>query len=238
MFSTLPVKEVRAAEGAPVGADFWPYTVPSVDALLRQGLTLDAITVLVGENGAGKSVLIESIAAAYGFPVEGGSRWHQRDSIEGRSAFGNALQVVKGVSSGAAGLFFRAETVHSLAGYLAGTGSARGEQMLQSSHGESALELVEAHSGEGGLWIFDEPESGLSFEGQLKLLVLLKEHVDGGGQVVLCTHSPMLMNMAGARILEIGDWGIREVAAEDLEVLGHWRSFMQSPERYLRHLYR
>lgn len=232
----LPLKEIRASDDAPVGSAVWPYTVPSVDALLRQGLVLGQTTVIVGENGAGKSVLIESIAAAYGFPLEGGSRWYQRHSIEGASAFGDALTLVKGPSGGAKGLFFRAETVHSLAGYLVGSQSGLGEQMLRSSHGESALELVESCRGEGGLWIFDEPESGLSFEGQLRLLVLLKEHMDAGGQVLLCTHSPLLMHLPAAKIIEVGPWGLRESSPDELEVLDHWRSFLQDPLRYLRHL--
>lgn len=213
----------------------WPYTVPSVRHVLNEGLSFSDLTIIVGENGAGKSVLLESLADAYGFPLEGGTLAEQRDSVEGESAFGEHLQLVRGAAGTRDGLFFRAETAHSFQTYLQGQGSPRGKKLLLQSHGESALSLIESSKIGSGLWLFDEPESGLSFQGQLFLINLLMEHIKGGGQVILCTHSPLLMALDGAVLLEIGDWGIRQKTYEELETITLWRSFLQSPGRFLRH---
>lgn len=118
MFSTLPIKEITLTPPPGAHTDVWPYNVPSVRFLAKHDLQLSQVTVIVGENGAGKSVLIESIAEAFGFPLGGGTTWEQRGSVEGASAFGEYLSLARGISRGGGGLFFRAETVYGLVEYL------------------------------------------------------------------------------------------------------------------------
>lgn len=234
--SSLPLRSITAGDPVPPKErSRWPFTVPSVQALL-QGLDLAPFTLIVGENGAGKSVIIEAIAQAYGLPAEGGTSWDYRESVEQNSNLASHLQLVKGAAKSRGGLFFRAETVHSLVAHRVRLKSSIAHRYLRQSHGESALSMIEAAASRGGLWIFDEPESGLSFTGQLQLLVLLQDHVDAGHQVLMCTHSPVLMGAPGAKILEIGEWGLRSTALDDLETLHHWRAYLDSPQRYLRHL--
>ena len=85
--------------------------------------------------------------------------------------------------------------------------------------------------------MLDEPESALSFSGCLSLLAILKDRLDeGGSQVILSTHSPLLAALPGATIYEVGEWGLRETAWEDLALVRSWRSFLDAPERFLRHL--
>lgn len=234
--STLAIRSVRAAFDAEVNPAVWPFTVPSVRALLR-GVDFSPLTVIVGENGAGKSVLVEALAAAYGLPAEGGTSWDQREGVEGENVLAQQLELARGASGSRGGLFFRAEAVHSLVDFRVRAGSELAERYVKQSHGESVLDMLVAASVRGGLWILDEPESGLSFEGQLKLISLINSHRAEGGQVVMCTHSPLLMQIEGAAVLEIGEWGIREVAVDDLEVVDHWKRFLDEPERYLRHLH-
>lgn len=234
MISSLPLRKIQGLQPAPPG-DVWPFTIPSVRSILEDGLIFAPITVIVGENGAGKSVLLESVAEAFGFPLEGGSLAEQRESIEGKSALGDYLQLVRGASRTRDGLFFRAETAHSFQDFLASRGSDRGKALLNQSHGESSLALIGSSTVGQGLWILDEPESGLSFQGQLTLLQLLLDHVRAEGQVILCTHSPVLMAVRGALLLEIGEWGIRPTEYEELESVALWRSFLQAPERFMRH---
>lgn len=105
MISSLPLRKIQGLEPAPPG-DIWPFTVPSVRSILENGLTFAPITVIVGENGAGKSVLLESMAEAFGFPLEGGGLAEQRESTEGKSALGDYLQLVRGASRTRDGLFF------------------------------------------------------------------------------------------------------------------------------------
>ncbi|WP_237203781.1 AAA family ATPase [Rothia endophytica] len=234
--SSLPLRSITSGDPVPPEErSRWPFTVPSVQALLG-GLDLAPFTIIVGENGAGKSVIIEAIAQAYGLPAEGGTSWDQRESVEQDSNLASYLQLIKGAAKSRDGLFFRAETVHSLVAHRVRLESSIAHRYLHQSHGESALAMIEAAASRGGLWIFDEPESGLSFAGQLKLLALLQDHVDAGHQVLLCTHSPVLMAAPGAKILEIGEWGLRPTALDDLEALNHWRAYLDSPQRYLRHL--
>jgi predicted ATPase len=87
------------------------------------------------------------------------------------------------------------------------------------------------------VYFLDEPEAALSFQSSLALLALLNMMREEGSQVIVSTHSPIIASLPGATILELGDHGIRVVQhAEDLALIQHWRSFLVSPERYLRHL--
>ena len=106
------------------------------------------------------------------------------------------------------------------------------------SHGESFNALLDSSRFRGdGLFVLDEPESALSFGAELRLLGQLMEMSQGGtAQIILSTHSPVLASFPGARVLELGDWGWRETQWDDLEVVSHYRGFLDSPERYLRHL--
>ena len=105
------------------------------------------------------------------------------------------------------------------------------------SHGESFLELAVDRFRGRGLWVLDEPESALSFAGCLSLLAVLKDLLaEGSSQVIMSTHSPVLAALPGAQILEVGPWGLRQQEWSDLDLVSNWRSFLDSPERYLRHL--
>ena len=107
----------------------------------------------------------------------------------------------------------------------------------EMSHGESFLELAADRFRGRGLWALDEPESALSFSGCLRLLSVLKGLLaDGRSQVIMSTHSPLLAALPGAEILEVGTWGLRRRTWEELDLVENWRSFMSSPERFLRHL--
>ena len=97
----------------------------------------------------------------------------------------------------------------------------------------SILTLIEHRFGKPGLYVMDEPESALSFRGQLRLLRLIHDGLEGGSQFVLATHSPLLMRMPGATIYELGDDGIRSCDFDDLTVVNLWRRFLAAPERLL-----
>ena len=104
------------------------------------------------------------------------------------------------------------------------------------SHGESFLAVLETRFDGGGFYCLDEPEAALSFSSTLALIAVLQRVVAAKGQVLCATHSPVLASLPGARILEVGDWGLRETTWEDLELVGHWKRFLDAPQAYLRHL--
>ena len=195
---------------------------------------------LVGENGTGKSTLVEAVAMAYGLNPEGGSTGAQHRTYESESGLSQHLRCLRGAGASRWGFFLRAETTRSFFTYLESNrlASTRDPYFHALSHGESFLALLDSSrfSG-GGLFVLDEPESALSFTAQLRLLGQLIDMArTGTAQVLLSTHSPVLAALPGARLLELGDWGYRETTWDELEVVDHYRRFLDAPERYLRHL--
>ena len=234
-----PVVSVRPSDDAPPAGGEWPTNIPAVAQVLRDGLELDpGVTFLVGENGSGKSTLVEGIAIAYGLSPEGGSRQAQHRTRPTESPLSEWLRLQRGVGANRWGFFLRAETMHSFYTYLEENPSTSGPDVPfhEMSHGESFLALLESRFDEPGFYCLDEPEAALSFNSTLALIAVLRRIADEGGQVLCATHSPVLAALPGARILEVGDWGVRPAEWDDLEIVNHWRSFLDGPERYLRHL--
>jgi predicted ATPase len=104
------------------------------------------------------------------------------------------------------------------------------------SHGEGFLALLGRRASPHGFYLLDEPDAALSFTGTLSLVAMLSDLVAGGAQVVVATHSPVLAALPGARLLEVGDWGLREAEWTALELTANWRDFLQDPESFLRYL--
>lgn len=233
-----PVVSVRPTDDAPTSTAGWPTSIAAVAQVLREGIELDpGVTFLVGENGSGKSTIVEGVAIAYGLSPEGGSRFARHSTRPTESQLSEWLRLRRGVGASRWGFFLRAETMHSFYTYLEENPSPNGDVAFhEMSHGESFLALLESRFDEPGFYCLDEPEAALSFGSTLALIAVLQRIVSEGGQVLCATHSPVLAAFPGAKILEVGDWGIRPAEWNDLEVVNHWRSFLQDPPRYLRHL--
>jgi predicted ATPase len=237
-FDQPPVLRVEMGRHAPLESDRWPLTIPAVEQVVRDGLDLPkGVTFLVGENGSGKSTLVEGVAMAYGMSPEGGSTHSRHSTRPTESPLGQALVVRRGLGAGRWGFFLRAETMHGWYSYLEANPSSRPEPRFhEMSHGESFLALLETRFDSSAFYCLDEPEAALSFSSTLGLIAVLHRVVADGGQVFCATHSPVLAATPGARILELGGWGLRETTWADLDLVGHWRRFLDAPERYLRHL--
>ncbi|GAA3339809.1 AAA family ATPase [Curtobacterium pusillum] len=234
----LPIRRVEEYAPDPLVRERWPGTLAPVRQLLDDGLDLDPVTVFVGDNGVGKSTLVEAIALAFGMGPEGGSTMSGHSTRPTESQLWEHLVLVREPGASKGGFFLRAETMHGLFTFLEEHPGARPEPRFhERSHGESFLDFVIDRSRWPGLWILDEPESALSFSGCLALIGLLQSIVDSGlGQVVLSTHSPVLAAFPGATIHEVGEWGLRRAAWGDLDLVRNQRAFLEAPERYLRHL--
>lgn len=224
----------------PIGE--WPRSVPAVEQLLRDGLDLDpGVTFLVGENGSGKSTLVEAVAMAYGLGAEGGSTGSRHSTRSSESLLGNALLLERGLGSGRWGFFLRAETMHGFYTYLEENpgpqdANRRDPVFHEMSHGESFLAVLNTRFEGSGFYCLDEPEAALSFGSTLALIATLQAVADDGGQVLCATHSPVLASLPDATILEVGAWGYRRTTWEELELVQHWKAYLDSPGRYLRHL--
>jgi predicted ATPase len=237
-----------ARDGAdgPDGADGvldrnrWPGDIPAVQQLVAEGLDLTpGVTFLVGENGSGKSTIVEAVAMAYGLSPEGGTQHGQHSTRPTESALGGQLRLERGLGAPRWGFFLRAETMHGwytfLEAHPAG-GRVEEPRYHEMSHGESFLTLLASRFSSPGFYCLDEPEAALSFSSTLSLISTLAELTEAGGQVLCATHSPVLAALPGARILEVGHWGLRETTWEELELVQHWRAYLQTPGRYLRHV--
>ena len=145
------------------------------------------------------------------------------------------LQTQRGIGAGRWGFFLRAETMHGWYTYMDEYGGPNDTDYHAMSHGESFLEVLNRKFDSPGFYCLDEPEAALSFRSTLTLIRVLHDIVASGAQVLCATHSPVLASMPGAHILEVGDWGMREAAWDELELVKHWKAYLDAPMRYLRH---
>lgn len=232
-FDQPPVVRVSVEDDLPERA--WPGTIPAVAQLAREGLELSPnVSFLVGENGSGKSTIVEAVAAAYGLSPEGGSAQGHFSTRATESPLGAALRLQRGIGAPRWGFFLRAETMHGWYTYSEQTGG--GPRYHEMSHGESFLEVLRTRFDSPGFYCLDEPEAALSFSSTLALIGALGRIVESGGQVLCATHSPVLAAMPGATILEAGDWGLRRTTWEELDLVHHWKAYLDAPRRYLRHV--
>ncbi len=222
------------------GAGF-PFDLPAVAA--AEALRLDApVTLLAGDNGTGKSTLVEAIAEAIGFSAQGGEleRSGALPAVP-RAVLDGALEPVLSESKPRKGYFLRAESFFNVAEFVdsgerfAPDLSLYGDIPLhEQSHGQSFLALAANRFGGDGLYVLDEPEAALSVTGELALLAVVTRAARGGAQFVIATHSPILLACPEARIYELGPGGISECPYDDLDAVRLTRGFLDAPERYLR----
>ena len=235
-FDQPPVVRISRSPGAVLTADEWPASIPAVAQVLEDGLDLGpGVTFLVGENGSGKSTLVEAIAVAYGLSPEGGSAYGRHETRESESPLHRDLLLQRGVGAGRWGFFLRAETMHGWYTYMDQHSGPNDADYHAMSHGESFLEVLNRKFDSPSFYCLDEPEAALSFRSTLTLIRVLHDLAASGGQVLCATHSPVLASMPDARILEVGDWGIREAEWNELELVKHWKAYLDAPTRYLRH---
>jgi predicted ATPase len=225
---------LRRAAVRAKGAAGWPFDLPAVVALPDMDLSAPA-TFLVGENGVGKSTLVEGLAIAAGLNPHGGSRNIRTRSHGTESPLHEHLQLVWGRRRPKRDFFLRAETLlDTMATYDRIGGTFAG--LTRLSHGESVTGLLDRLPGKGLLFFADEPEDGVSVTGQLALLRRLHELVGEGAQLVIATHSPILPALPGARTYELDDEGAREIAWHDTDAAAIMRSFFRNPDGYLEKL--
>jgi predicted ATPase len=237
---TRLVRAFRPSDsGADWDADAWPATVPAAAQLLRDGLELPpGITILVGENGSGKSTVVEMMAEAYGLNPQGGSILAPRARLrQSEPAAGRQLVVEREPGRHAWAYFLRADTMHSLYTYLEeNPGRGGPERLHELSHGEGFLRILRTRVNQSGFYLMDEPDAPLSFVASLSLVALLHDLAREHSQVVVATHSPIVAAVPGAHILELGEWGMRPARWADLDVVASWRDFLEDPRLYLRYL--
>jgi predicted ATPase len=202
-----------------------------------------AVTIIVGENGTGKSTLLEGIAALAGYDEAGGGKGYRPVDHSG------ALEVMGGSLASALraswlpkitdGWFFRAESFFSVARYLDRAALEDPTlppppDFLSHSHGEGFLRFFDERCRRQGIFIFDEPESALSPSRQIEFIKLMRR-MDQSGicQVIMATHAPILMAYPNARLLRLSRYGLEPVTLEQTEHFCLIREFCADPALFL-----
>lgn len=220
----------------------YPFSLPWLrdDAFEMQFTT--PVTILIGENGTGKSTLIEAIAALSGYDEAGGGKGyrpvdHSNAIDTSGAALGDALRAAW-LPRVTDGWFFRAESFYSVARYLddaAREVGALGPDFLSYSHGEGFLRFFSERLSRRGIYFMDEPESALSPKRQLALLRLLHEkQQDASAQIIMATHSPILMAVPRARLLQLTRFGIHETTLRQTAHFKLYQAFAADPEGFIR----
>jgi predicted ATPase len=214
----------------------YPFSIPAIASLSE--LEFDPhVTFLAGPNAAGKSTLIEAIAVAVGLNPEGGGRNFTFETRASHSRLGEVIRLVRNARRPRTDFFLRAESFYTLASEIEGLGDIYGGHSLhEQSHGQSFLALLVDRFGPDGLYLLDEPESALSPQGQLAMLSRLYQLVADGCQLVIATHSPILLSFPQARIYELSETGIATVSYDDTETVALYRAFLADPDAFLHHL--
>jgi predicted ATPase len=214
----------------------YPFCLP----FLSKAFQLDfdqPITIIVGENGTGKSTLLEGIAALAGYDEAGGGKGYRPVDHSGAvEAMGGKLSMALRASwlpKITSGWFFRAESFFSVARYLDRAAVEVNEappDFLSHSHGEGFLRFFEERCRRQGIFIFDEPESALSPSRQIEFLKLLRRMEQSKiCQVIMATHSPILMAYPAARLLHLTKYGLEPITVQDTDHYRMMREFCADP---------
>ena len=193
------------------------------------------VTFIVGENGTGKSTILEAIAIAYGFNPEGGTKNFNFSTMDTHSELCNYLTLIKGVKMPEDGFFLRAESFYNVAtkiDELEVVKSYGGVSLHDQSHGESFISLFINKFKGNSLYILDEPEAALSPSRQMTMLARMHELVEEGSQFIIATHSPIIMSYPDAVVYELKD-GFKEVAYKDTEHFQVMKQFVNNTEKML-----
>ncbi len=219
-----------------VNLNRYPFNIKCLENF--DELVIDnSVTLFYGENGGGKSTLVEAIAIALGLNPEGGSNNMSFSNYDDYSDLYKHLTISKfGVPR--TKFFLRAESFYNVAtdisnnkeGSTGPLSEQYGGDLHECSHGESFLKLVENRFWDKGLYILDEPEAALSPQRQMTLLCYIHDLAKNGSQFIIATHSPILLSYKYGKIIDMNN-NLEEIKYEDTEVYKIYKDFLENPGR-------
>jgi predicted ATPase len=218
----------------------YPFCLPLIQNT-KSILFSTPVTFFVGENGAGKSTILEAIAQHVGFGAEGGSKninFKTSNEVSGRLAECMKLSWSYKPHNG---YFFRAESFFNVASYLDGIGGNKsygGKSLHEQSHGEGFFAFFNNRLGDSGFFILDEPEAALSPQRQLSLLKIIHDMTkDYSAQFIIATHSPILLAYPQATIYSCDNQQLQEVSYAETAHYQITKRFLENPGLYLKNLF-
>jgi predicted ATPase len=221
----------------------YPFCLPIIKNLSNLNFH-PKVTYIVGENGSGKSTILEAIAAAYGFNPEGGTINFTFSTNSTHSDLYNYIRIIKGASKPKNGFFLRAESFYNVATTIDELDkeeplklpkiidSYGGKSLHKQSHGESFFSLFVNRFNGNGLYILDEPEAALSPSRQMSMISRMHDLVGQNSQFIIATHSPIVMAYPDSIIYEIKD-GFKAVSYEETEHYQVMKSFLNNTKGML-----
>lgn len=242
----LFLRELALKEDCPEKG--YPFGLPAVRSLARmKGMAFHMpVTFFAGENGTGKSTLLEAIAVSSGFNAEGGTRNFNFSTNETHSCLYEQLRLVRGIRRPKDGFFLRAESFYTVASEverLQNIGaptlyqSYGGDSLHHRSHGEGMFALIRNRFSGQGLYLLDEPETALSTARQFALLREFSRLEQSGSQLLIATHSPVLLSYPGAEIYVFSEDGIEQTAYEQTEAYQLTRYFLNHYREMQREIF-
>lgn len=200
------------------------------------------VTIFIGENGSGKSTIIECIAQLAHLNLEGGSKNnHFSTYAETGESLADSCKLIRAPKYPKDSYFYRAESYYTLMTELDKLDVSRDyfdRNLHHLSRGEGFLQIIGNRFFGNGIYLLDEPESGLSFQSQLSVLIHMDELVKRESQFIISTHSPILMLYPEATIYQIGESGIEQVSAKENFLFDNWKLLVNHSERLLDGLLR
>lgn len=223
----------------------YPYNLPSLKTFEELPFH-PKVTFFIGENGMGKSTLLEAVAVTLGFNPEGGSFNFSFSTYDSHSSLASFLKVIKGGEKPRDGFFLRAESFYNVASNIEemdreGMGpriidSFGGRSLHEQSHGEAFFSTFLHRFRGNGIYILDEPEAALSPLRQMSMLTRIHDLVKEDSQFIIATHSPIIMAYPDARIYEFSNKGIVEKKLEETNHYQMMKQFFDNKERMIHHL--
>jgi len=224
----------------------YPFTIPVVKNF-KQIEFQKPVTFIIGENGTGKSTLLEAFAVCYGFNPEGGSKNFNFSTMSSHSELYDFLTISKTPNRAKDGYFLRAESYYNVATEIENLdkepdGGAKikdsygGKSLHEQSHGESFFALLMHRLYGNGIYFFDEPEAALSPMRLLEFLVRMDELVKNNSQFIIATHSPILMAYPNAEIFEIKNGCLKKTNYKETEHYTITKYFINNPQKMLQEL--
>jgi predicted ATPase len=221
----------------------YPFNIPTIASLNSLEIS-SRVCFFVGENGTGKSTLLEAIAAHYGFGLEGGNRNFSPSTTNSVSAIEPLVEALRlsFTKRTGSGFYLRAESFFNVASHVdkVGASGSYGDKSLHAqSHGESFLSLLQNRFTRSGFYLMDEPEAALSPQRQLSFLIVLHDLLKENDniQFIIATHSPILLSYPGAQIFSFDGGKVHQINYRDSQPYLLVSRFVAAPERYINALF-
>ena len=230
---------LKAKEGT--DRNHYPFNIPALRDFKELPFE-SPVTFFVGENGMGKSTLIEAIAIAMNFNPEGGTANFKFSTSDSHSELFDYLTPIRGAKRNRDGFFLRAESFYNTISYMDTVNDAGkniydyygGKRLHEVSHGEGFMNMLNHRCRGNSFFIFDEPEAALSPFSQIKMLVRMHQLVTEDSQFIVSTHSPILMAYPGATIYQLTENGISQIDYDKTEHYMLMKYFLNNTNQYLK----